>query len=176
METAIVSLICVALMILGGMTMANNLLSTADTTTAGLEEMNETAGEIMRTELSILSTDHSGNTLEVILENSGQTKIADFSRWDFIVQYEDNQNEYQVVRINYDEDGAPPANDTWVEEGIYLDAAGAQDEVFEPGILNPGEEIILQAKIVTPPVGGGTTNLVVVSTPNGIPVSSVFSG
>lgn len=167
METAIVSLICIALMILGGMTMANNLLSTADTTTAGLEEMNETTGEIMRTDISILSASMSdANTLEVSLSNSGQTKIADFDRWDVIAQYYDDSSDYQVVWFDFEQN-------EWTVEGIYLDDE-VTEEVFEPGILNPGEVMKIEAQLES--IEPDSNNLVIVSTPNGVSTSSDFVG
>ncbi len=174
METAIVALIAMALMVLGGVTMSQGFLSSADTTTAGLEEMSETAGEIMRTELSILSaTQPAADTLEVTLRNSGQTKLANFARWDIIVQYYDGGASYYVKWLDHTEGAL--GNDEWKKTGIYLDAGTSNPEVFEPGILNPGEEIVIEAKL-DPSVGQGTTNLVVVSTPNGIPVSISFPG
>lgn len=63
----------------------------------------------------------------------------------------------------------------WTVEGIYLDAGGSVVEVFEPGIFNPDEEMVIQVKI-DPAVGGGTTNMVTLSTPNGVSASAAFTG
>jgi hypothetical protein len=41
-------------------------------------------------------------------------------------------------------------------------------------VLNPAEQIMIGAQL-NPPVGAGTTNMVVVATPNGIPASAYFS-
>ena len=38
METAFVSIICVALMVIGGMTMSQGFLSTVDTTTGNIQD------------------------------------------------------------------------------------------------------------------------------------------
>jgi hypothetical protein len=46
--------------------------------------------------------------------------------------------------------------------------------VIEPGIFDPGEEIVITVK-VSPSVGAGTTNLAVIATPNGITASTVFT-
>jgi hypothetical protein len=56
-----------------------------------------------------------------------------------------------------------------------IDAAtdGTGTNVFEPGILNPGEEMTIQAK-VSPTVGAGTTNWATVATPNGISLTAYF--
>jgi hypothetical protein len=174
MENAIVSLICIALMVFGGMTMSQDFLSTVDQTSASLGEIGIRAEDIMRTELlPITASQPSADLLEVTLRNSGQTKICDFEKWDVVIQYHDADSIYQVVWIPYTA-GAPGDNE-WIKEGIYLDAGSKTAEVFDPGILNPGEEIIIEAK-VNPSVGEGTTNLVVMSTPNGTQTSIVFAG
>ena len=138
----------------------------------GLEGLRDE--EIMRTELSPISanTTITGNIIYVTLENSGQTKLADFNKWDVIVQYYDTDINYYTKWLPYT-DGTP-GNNEWTKEGIYLDTDNETAEVFEPAILNPGEKIQIEAKL-NPYVGESTTNLVVISTPNGIPASISFS-
>jgi len=170
METAIVSLICIALVVFGGMTLSQGFLTTVDSTTGGLEELSDRDEAIMRTELA---TDDaampSASLLQITLENNGQTKLASFAKWDVIVQYYDDGGSYHVTWLPYTEGAL--GNNEWKKTGIYLDG---QAEVFEPDIVNPGEEIVIEANL-TPTVGANTTNLVVVSTPNGIPASEIFS-
>lgn len=174
MESAIVSLICIALIVLGGMTLSQGFLSTMDSSSVGLEEMSERAEEIMRTELTPLKAElPSADKVEVTLRNSGQTKLSTFASWDNIVQYHDSGGTYHVEWLPYIE--GTPGNNTWTDKGIYLDAELGTPEAFEPGILNPGEELIIEAKL-DPPVGTATTNLVVIVTHNGIPASISFEG
>ena len=173
METVIVSIICIALLVIGGMTMSQGFLSSVDTTTLGLETVSERDEGIMRTDLSTLSaTLPATNRVEVALRNSGQTKLSDFARWDVIVQYYDSGGTYYVKWLPYIE--GTPGDNEWRKKGIYLNSENLTAEVFEPGILNPGEELVIEAKL-NPPVGVGTTNLVVTSTPSGIPASITFS-
>jgi len=149
--------------------MSQGFLSSVDSTTAGLEEISNRGEEIMRTELSTVNaTLQSSSLLEVRLQNDGQTKLASFSKWDVIVQYYDSGGSYYVKWLPYTEETL--GDNEWQKTGIYLDG---QAETFEPGILNPGEEVRIKAKL-NPSVGSGTTNLVVVSTPNGIPASIAF--
>lgn len=173
METAIVSVICIALIVIGGMTMSQGFLTSVDNTSAALEKLSKRDEEIMRTELSsINATLPSANTLEMTLRNSGQIKLASFDKWDVIVQYYDNSDAYYVKWLSYT-DNITLGNNQWKKSGIYLNAADETSEVFEPGILNPGEEMVIEAKL-NPSVGDNTTNLMVVSTPNGIPTSITF--
>ena len=175
METAFVSIICIALIVVGGMTMSQGFLSSVDTASLGLEKVSERDEGIMRTNLSILSaTQPATNRVQVALQNNGQTKLGDFAKWDVIDQYYDPGGTYYVKWLPYTEN-ATLGDDQWRKKGIYLNSENLTAEVFEPGILNPGEEIVIEAK-VNPQVGIGTSNLIVTSTPSGIPASIGFSG
>ena len=124
----------------------------------------------MRTELSPVSTNQpASNTLEVTLENSGQTKIADFDEWDVIVQYYDGTGTYYTSWLPHTEETLD--DNKW--EVVWIRLNG-EAEVFEPNLLNPEEQIKIRAQL-NPSVGTNTTNMVVVATPNGIPVSTHFS-
>ena len=170
METAVVSLICIALIVFGGMTMSQGFLTSVDASTMGLEEIGQRDETIMRTELSPVSTSQpAANTLEVILDNSGQTKLADFDKWDVIVQYYDDTGTYHIQWLPYTEETL--GDNEWEVAWIQLNGAA---EVFEPNVLNPKEEITIRAQL-NPSVGAGTTNMLVVSTPGGITASTYFS-
>jgi len=170
METAIVSLICIALVVFGGMTMSQGFLTSVDTTTVGLEEIGQRDETIMRTELSSVSASQpAADTLEVTLENSGQTKLADFDKWDVIVQYYDGTGTYYSKWLPYTE--GTLGDNEWELVWIRLNGAA---EIFEPNVLNPEEEIMIRAQL-NPSAGAGTTNMVVVATPSGITASTYFS-
>ncbi|MFC1967494.1 hypothetical protein ACFLV2_02530 [Chloroflexota bacterium] len=171
METAIVSLVCIALVVFGGMTMSQGFLSSVDSTTVGLEEISQRGEEIMRTELSPTGTSVNGSRslVNINLENSGQTKLYNFEKWDIIVQYYDDGGGYHTVWLPYTE--GTPDNNEWTVQWIHLNG---ETETFEPNVLNPGEEISLQAK-VDPVIGVDTINMVVVATPNGISATTTFS-
>jgi len=174
METVIISIICIALILVGGMTMSQGFLSSVDTTSLSLETVSERDEGIMRTNLATVSASYlPSGILELALRNNGQTKLSDFDKWDVIIQYYDAGSAYYVKWLPYTEN-ATPGDDQWRKEGIYLDSQALTAEVFEPGILNPGEEMIIEAK-VAPAVGTSTTNLVVASTPSGIPASISFT-
>ena len=171
METAIVSLICIVLIVFGGMTMGQGFLSSVDTSTMGWEDMGQWEETIRRTELTPLTatTSDNGQSLNVVLENDGQTKLADFSKWDIIIQYYDESGDYYSVWLPHIE--GTPGDNEWTVSAIYLNQ---QAEAFEPDILNPGEEIEVQARL-SPNIGRDTSNLAVISTPNGVAASIAFS-
>jgi len=170
METAIVSIICIALVIFGGMTMSQGFMTSVDAGATGLGEIGQRDETIMRTELTPVSTEQpSANTLEVIIENSGQTKLADFDKWDIIVQYYDAVGTYHVKWLPYTE--AALDDNEWEVAWIRLDG---EAETFEPNVLNPQEQIMIRARI-SPSVGAGTTNMVIMATPSGVTASTYFS-
>jgi hypothetical protein len=173
METAIVSIICIALVIFGGMTMSHGFMTSVDASTSGLEQVGNRNETIMRTELTPVSTNltllSGPSNLEIILENTGQTKMADFEKWDVIVQYYDDAGTYHVEWLPYSLAGG--ATNEWGVSWIHLNG---RPETFEPNVLNTGEQIMLTTQL-DPPVGAGTTNMVVVSTPSGVTSSTYFS-
>ena len=173
METAIVSLICIALMVFGGMTMSRGFFTSVDSSATGLEEIGSRNEQIMRTELSPVSTSltlvYGPDPLEVTLENTGQIKLADFDKWDVIVQYYDSDGNYCTEWLPYTEGTAG----TYEWEVLWIRLNG-QAEVYEPDVLNPGEQMRIRTWLY-PSVGDDTTNMVVISTPNGVTASAAFS-
>jgi len=173
METAIVSIICIALVVFGGMAMSNGFITSVDASTAGLLEAGDRNDNIMRTELSPVSTDvelaAGPDPLEIILENTGQTKLADYDKWDIIIQYFDDGGAYHVQWLPY----VPSTNATY-EWDIGWIKMNSQPEVFDPGVLNPGEQLLIKT-ILDPSVGENTTSMVVISTPSGVTCSTYFS-
>jgi hypothetical protein len=176
METAFVSLICIALMVVGGMTMSRGFLASIDNTSNNIQAVSQRDEEIMRTNILVLSASQSGaNQLEVAVRNVGQTKLTNLDKWDVIVHSCDAFGQNHVTWLPFT--ASSPGDNEWTSEGIYIDSdpANRVPEVFEPGILNPEEEILLACRI-DPPVGEDTLNLISISTPNGITVSKSFQG
>jgi hypothetical protein len=167
MENVITALIIIGVLILAILGLSERAIS-AQTAILELSRLvQERATDRARTDLTPLSTTTSffGDHVEVTLKNAGDTKLADFEHWDVIVRYTDAGSIDHVDWYGY------PGQ--WSKQ-IFQDASISAPEAFDPGILNPGEEIVLQIQ-VSPAVGGGTTNLVTVATPNGITASTVFT-
>jgi hypothetical protein len=174
METAFVSLICVALMVIGGMTMSQGFLRSVDNTSSNIHVISQRDQDIMRTNIQALNAiQTAADTLEVSVRNNGQTKLANFDKWDVIVHYRDASAQDHVIWLPYTL--GVLSNNQWKLKGIYIEAATLETEAFEPSILNSEEEIIIQCKL-SPGVGENTINLVSISTSNGITVSKTFEG
>jgi hypothetical protein len=179
MESALSSIILFTVGIFAALTISHTFLETQDVLWVSEQTREEEILERERTDLEITGaeTQSSGSIVRVTLRNSGQVKLADFDRWDVVVQYytppllEDDPNIYEVDWLPYT--AGSPNNMEWTVSGIYVDATTLTPEVFEPGILNPDEEMVIQAR-VAPSVAMTTTNMITINTMNGITASSHF--
>ena len=174
METAIISLFSMVIILMSTLTMTQGTLSSVNTTADSLLRAEERVGEIRRTDLALVSVSvqGSGTLVDITLGNQGEVALHDFRWWDVIVKYRGSDDNYYIKWLPYTS-GAPGDNQ-WTKTGIYLTAT-SDPEVFEPGIFNPEEEMVLQIKL-NPAVKVGSTNLIEVVTPNGVVIPVVFNG
>jgi hypothetical protein len=150
--------------------MSQGFMTTVDTSTTGLEDVRERGETLIRTELTPVSSSlTAANTLEVLLENTGQAKLADFDKWDFIVQYYDDTGSYHSEWLPYT--SGTLGDNEWEVSEILLNG---ETEIYEPNVLNQNESMLLVAQL-EPAVGDNTTNMVVIATPDGITASTYFT-
>ena len=123
--------------------------------------------------LVVVSVQPGGTLVDITLGNQGDVALNDFGHWDVVIQYTGSDNSYHIKRLPYT--GGALGNNQWTVTGIFLDAQTSDPEIFEPGILNPDEEAVLQIKL-SPAVKAGSTNQVSVVTPNGIVAQIIFTG
>ena len=111
MGKIISSLIFIALITLIGMTGSQNFTSFFDSSHQSFTDLRDREENSIKTSLLPLSTNlhQDRQTLEVTLRNGGATKIAEFNKWDIIVQYYDTSNNYQAQWLPYVA-GAPDDN------------------------------------------------------------------
>jgi hypothetical protein len=131
------------------------------------------SGRITGTVVDFLEYDTSGgdtphiiqlqDNINLAVTNEGQTDLAEFAMWDIIAEYEHSGTSY-LTYLEYTTDSLPGDNQ-WMVEGIYLSNGNA--EVYDPGILNPGEKMKLSIDL-NPGIEPGTTARITVSAPNGV--------
>ena len=172
METVIISIICIGLIVFGGMTMAQGFMTSVDASSTGLQQVGRRDEAILRTQITPVDAACTlllgPDLLEITVKNTGQTKIADFEDWDLIVQYYDDTGTYRVEWLPFTGTAA-----TYEWEVVWIHLNGGP-EIFDPGVLNPGEQMLIRTYL-SPSVGAGTTNLAVISTPSGVTASTYFS-
>lgn len=174
MESALASIILIIALLFGVLTLSESYFTTQDALMVATQAMSARNQEQTQTALTLIAaaTKNAGANVELTFKNTGSAKIADFDQWDVIVQYYTVQGAYLVKWLPYS-GSANPGDNQWGVSGIYLTAATLTAEVFEPGILNPGEEIVVRLKIF-PIVGVKSTNLVTIAVANGVGQAAIF--
>jgi archaellum component FlaF (FlaF/FlaG flagellin family) len=163
MENAIVTAICIILILVGVVTLSMNSFSSINTISNSMKEMESFTRDIRQTCISTVdsTTQAGGDQVEITILNDGNTSLAHFNKWDIIVVYEEGT----VQWLPYT-DSTPG----WSITGLYYND---NPEIFEPNILNPAEEMKVMLKL-SPAVSEGTVNVATISTVNGITTQSVF--
>ncbi len=100
----------------------------------------------------------------VTIANTGKVPLGQFADWDLILETQQEPG-LGVVYLAYTESALPGINE-WTIDGIYRDAASSTPETVGPGILDPGEEMVVLAN-PDPPLGGGTYGRATFAAPNG---------
>ena len=123
--------------------------------------MEAQSSELVRTNIiAVPPASYAGGVLELTVKNDGQTNSADFAQWDVIVQYQNGDFSY----LAYSPAG-PEDPGQWTVQGIYN--AGGSPETFDPGILDPGEQLTVSITLDRS-LSSGQSCEITVSTPNGI--------
>ena len=126
-----------------------------------------------QTRLEVIKTSTAGGLVELTLKNTGQEAIRDFASWDLVVDYLDTAGDRWSLWLPYTSSN-PPGADQWTVEGVYLTAT-TRPEVFQPNILDPEEEMVIEFALSSTLAGGGLSHKALVGTPNGVTVSTFFS-
>lgn len=177
MANLLVSLIMVAVILTVVQAFTRSSLGPQDSLAESTKVMRARTGQIARTKLtsSGVTVQDAGTTINFTVANTGQTPLRALDEWDLLITYHETAGNQglQLQRLTYTE-SATPANGEWTSGGIFLDASLNDAEVFNTGIVDFGEEIVITAK-VTPAIGSDTDNLITVSVQNGVTLSANFS-
>ncbi len=170
METVLISLVSIALVIVGTVTMTLNAFISAAKIADSVREMETIAAEMRRTEIAVSPpASYSGGLIDLTISNDGQTDLGAMSDWDVIAQYQTGAAVYLVYSSSH-----PPGSDQWAVEGLYLSDNLSISEVFDNNILNPGETMKMSVNL-SPEIGLGETGRITVSTPNGVTAQSLVT-
>jgi len=166
METSIPAAIVAAILMVSVVLLARTGFRSFDDMGQVWKEMEVRASEQAHTELTVTNVnDLSGPVWQVDLRNDGSTRLAEYGRMDLVVQYTRSGGAQEVDWIPYT-DGSL-ADNTWVVYSITNDS-------FEPGLVNPGETLVVQFRL-NPEAAEGSTNRFFFSSELGVTVSSAFT-
>ncbi len=141
-----------------------------------VKESSDLYGEIARTELTSLNVSviSAGATVDWSVGNIGQTQFREYADWDVVITYQDSAGAgLQVQYLTYTTNASPAAGE-WTVTGVYRDAGTLTAEVFNPGIVDPGEEFIIRVEL-SPSIATPTTNTITLAVENGVTVSAQFA-
>ncbi len=169
METAITALIIIGVMILAITGVSSRSMSAQAVVMEASRTMLEREGDRMRTALTPVSatTSGGGDSVQLVLRNSGITRLGDLESWDVILNYADGaggQRRWYSYGVETNQ---------W-NYRLFQNAASLSPEVFDPGLLNPGEEIMITVNI-SPPVEPGTSGLAAIAVANGVVATVGFA-
>lgn len=142
----------------------------ADVLANSVIEMQENKDEILKTEIEITdinATDINADETHIFvsLYNTGSTKIGDFDYMDVIVKYSSTSGTVKTIWIPYQEDAGTSKN-KWAVGDI-------SPGLVNPGIFDPDEEMELDI-LLEDSLENGSTNWIMVATPNGARTSGYF--
>ncbi len=168
MEQGIPALIVASIMLVATMLVARSGYMGVDAISGSFKEMESRVAEQARTNVGITATssDGSGANLNATVENTGSTVLGNWDYTDVVVQYIDDGSSYRIRWLAYTA-GALSSNE-WTVNSITND-------VFEPDLLNPGEEMDIQLRI-NPVIGCDTTGTIIFTTEQGVTTTASVAG
>jgi hypothetical protein len=168
-ETILVSLVSLALIIVSFVSMEINTLQSTNKIANSLKQIEAQSSAVIRTNIMALPpSGYAGGPVELTVRNDGQTNLSQFTKWDVIVQYQTGEFSYLTYSPVY-----PANNGQWAIKGIY--AADGSPEIFDPGVLDPGEQMVLSI-VLDRTLDSGQSCEITVSTPNGVKAQSQVTG
>ncbi len=177
METVLAAVFVIFLVLFSAFSLSDAIISGQETLQAAWTAMEARVANQAGTRLRIADahTTDFGATLRISLVNEGETALSAFEAWDVIAEHEDALA-HHIGWIPFAKLSMPAS---WSAEGIYMEA-GSQErapvaEAFNRGILDPGETLILRARLVTN-VEPGTPVLTRITTDNGAGATAMFFG
>jgi archaellum component FlaF (FlaF/FlaG flagellin family) len=167
MEHAIPALVIAAIIVVGGVILADatrGSLQTVDESWRDIEALSE---ERLGTDLTVVSTNVSngGATVTAVLRNEGRTAITKPSHMDMIINYDGTDDQRHVVWLPYTKNN-PPGDNQWTVDSISGDYRN-------PGVLDTGEEMTIEIQL-SPATQEGPNRWLVVATETGIAYSIYF--
>jgi hypothetical protein len=174
MSNAIVTVFVVVLMLTAVLSWSQASVSSVDSGAQSLKDMAEAAQEASRTDFEVIGANSTAPFVEVWVHNCGRVHLGDFPQWDVLVEYYDGNSTYSIVSLDYTQE-ADPSDEEWTVSTIFSDISMGSGEVFDPGILDPGEVMLVRLKL-NPAPGPATINRLTLSSPNGVVTSAQFRG
>ena len=167
MEHAIPALDIAAVIVVGGVILADATRGSLQTVDGSWREIEALSEERLGTELTVVSTNvtNGGATVTVVLGNEGRTAIEEPSYMDLIINYDGTDDQRYAVWLPYTASN-PPGDNQWTVDSISGDYRN-------PGIFDTGEEMTIEIQL-NPATQEGPDRWLIVATETGIAYSIYF--
>ena len=167
MEHAIPALVIAAVIVFGGVILADATRGSLQTVDESWRDIEVISEERLGTSLTVVSTNvtDGGATVTAVIRNEGRTSIVEQSRMDLIINYNGTDDERHVVWLPYTE-SSPPGDNEWTVDSISGDYRN-------PGILDTGEEMTVRIRL-NPATQDGPDRWLVLATEAGVVYSIYF--
>lgn len=172
MGVAIGIIFALASLLVGFGLISKSSIDAIDQSAVSRTESRVRLGDQRRTELTVTTTTVSSSLVDFTVKNTGQVSLGEFSTWDVVVQYYEADDTYHIFWLPYTTAASPGANE-WTVTGLYIDAATSAAEIFQPNILDPGEEAVIRANL-SPAPKDPANNVATIVAPNGVSVMTPF--
>jgi archaellum component FlaF (FlaF/FlaG flagellin family) len=165
MEHAIPALVIAAIIVVGGVLLADATRGSLQTVDESWRDIEAISEERLGTDLTVVSTQvtDGGATITAVIRNEGRTSIAEPSHMDLIMNYDGVDDERHVVWLPYADS---PADNEWTVDSISGDYRN-------PGIVDMGEEMTIQIRL-SPATEDGPDRWLVLATETGVAYSIYF--
>jgi hypothetical protein len=131
MESILTSLFPGVMLIISTLVMVTTSLFSLSKISDSFQSLQQQAATFQRSALSVTLNQLLTDSVELDVQNAGEVNLDDWPHWSVLLELQGGGITYLTQGTN------PPAPGQWALDGIYL--PNDTQEVFDPGILNPGE-------------------------------------
>jgi len=160
MDTVLVSLFSVVMLVVSIVVMVTTSITSVNVVSDSFQAIEKQAVSIQLTSIDLAYDSFGSGVMVMDVYNRGQSDLAAYSDWNVLVELANGQ----TISLTYAA-SQPLAGNQWTVGSIYMSMG--VPEVFDIGILNPGEMMTVVLN-VSPPLQPSQAVRVTVATPNGI--------
>lgn len=165
MDSILPALIGTTVLVLASLFIARSGFTSFEVLGESWQDAEVRSVERVRSDISIVSIDASGSTIDVVVQNDGATEVVDFSRMDVVLQYTGGGTNY-VKYMDFTAEFAPQPDDSWRVLSI-------NNDVIDPRVLDGGESMTV--RLLANPVPDSGSHWLQVTTELGISTASFFT-
>jgi archaellum component FlaF (FlaF/FlaG flagellin family) len=160
MESVLTTLFTAIIVIISMVTMVVSSLNSANMVSDSFRDIEERISAERGTSIDITEAEVIEEQVFISVTNDGNYKLGQFDKWTVLLEAQNGVTHY-VQHV----EGTFPGDGEWAVQEIVL--PNGSPEVFDPGILNPWETMVLVLNV--PAIfQAGFAARPIITTPNGV--------